>query len=102
MQQSSTCPDDSKTLWQVSKNAEWLETYLVKACGFSGPVKQVVAIPGWRVVETALTNPRVVTGKGAGHAVLQAIDANGEARFSSTQLTRLVAAMEALCRDVEV
>ena len=102
MQQSSTCPDDSKTLWQVRKNAEWLETYLVKACGFSGPVKQVVAIPGWRVVETALTNPRVVTGKGAGHAVLQAIDANGEARFSSTQLTRLVAAMEALCRDVEV
>lgn len=96
------CPDDSKTLWQVRKNAEWLESYLVKECGFSGPVKQVIAIPGWTVVETALTTPRVVTGKCAGDAVLQALDANGETRFSSTQLTRLVAAMEALCRDVEV
>jgi hypothetical protein len=86
----------------VRKNAEWLESYLVKECGFSGPVKQVIAIPGWRVVETALTNPRVVAGKGEGDAVLQALDASGETRFSSTQVTRLVAAMEALCRDVEV
>lgn len=86
----------------MRKNAEWLETYLVKACGFSGPVKQVVAIPGWWVVETDLTTPRVVTGKCAGDAVLQALDSNGGTRFSSTQLTRLVAAMEALCRDVEV
>jgi hypothetical protein len=96
------CPDDSKTLWQVRKNAEWLEAYLLKECGFSFPVKKVIAIPGWNVVEKVLAQPRVVTGRGAGDAVLQALDANAEARFSKSQVERLAAALDALCRDVEV
>lgn len=96
------CRDDSKTLWQVRKNAEWLEAYLLKECGFSFPVKQVVAIPGWNVVERVLGQPRVVRGEKAGDAVLQAIGADGEARFTRDQVKRLVAAMDALCRDVEI
>jgi len=95
-------PDDSKTLWQVRKNAEWLEDYLRKECGVSFPVKQVIAIPGWNVVEKALGQPRVVTGKGAGDAVLQSLDAGAEPRLSKPQVERVSALLETLCRDVEV
>jgi hypothetical protein len=96
------CPNDSKTLWQVRKNAEWIEAYFQKECGFSFPVRQVVAIPGWNVVERVLGQPRVVKGEGAGDAVLQALNTKGEPRFTRDQVSRLVAAMDALCRDVEI
>lgn len=96
------CPDDSKTLWQVRKNAQWLESYLLKECGFSFEVKQVIAIPGWNVVEKVLGQPRVVNGKGAGDAVLQALGVGSEPRFTRSQVERLIAALETLCRDVEV
>ncbi len=96
------CPDDSKTLWQVRKNAEWLEAYLLKECDVSSPVKRVIAIPGWNVVEKALGQPRVVSGKGAGDAVLQALDANGNHRLSPAEIDLVSVALETLCRDVEI
>lgn len=41
-------------------------------------------------------------GEKAGDAVLQALGAEAEARFSRDQVKRLVEAMDALCRDVEI
>jgi hypothetical protein len=95
-------PNDTATLWQVRKNAEWLEGYLLDKCGLAIPVRQVVAIPGWKVDEKVLGQPRVVKGEGAGDAVLQALGTKMEPRFTSDQVKRLVAAMDALCRDVEI
>lgn len=96
------CTNDSKTLWQVRKNAEWLGAYLLRECGLRIEVKQVIAIPGWNVVEKVLGQPRVVKGKGAGDAVLQALEASADAGWSPTQIEKVCIALESLCRDVEV
>lgn len=96
------CPDESKTLWQVRKNAEWLEDHLRNECGFPVSVRTVIAIPGWNVVEKVLGQPRVVSGKGAGDAVLQTFDANADSKMSQAQIKRICLALEALCRDVEI
>lgn len=96
------CPNDSKTLWQVKKNAEWIGDYLQRECGFSVSVKQVIAIPGWNVEETVLGQPRVVSGKGAGDAVVQALGADNATTLSTDQRNRICLALEALCRDVDV
>lgn len=96
------CPNDSKTLWQVKKNAEWIGDYLQRECGFSVSVKQVIAIPGWNVEEAVLGQPRVVSGKGAGDAVVQALGADNATTFSTDQRNRICLALEALCRDVDV
>ena len=94
-------PNDTKTLWQVKANAEWLEQFLLERCGISPTVKRVVAIPGWKVDERVLSQPRVVRGTGAGDAVVQSLDMKAETRFTSKHVDAWVAALDHLCRDVE-
>lgn len=94
-------PNDTKTLWQVRKNAEWIEKFLRGRCDTVPSVKTVVAIPGWKVVERVLDQPRVVSGQGAGDAVVQSLDMKSEPRFNSKQVAAWVTALDQLCRDVE-
>jgi hypothetical protein len=95
------CPNDTKTLWQVKKNAEWLQEYIRQHCQITVPVAQVVAIPGWDVREKVLTVPRVVRGSGVADAVLHAIQASRPALLSPAQIRDVSAALERLCRDVK-
>lgn len=94
-------PNDTKTLWQVQKNAEWIEAFLRDRCGISPSVKKVIAIPGWNVIERVLSQPRVVSGQGAGSAVLKSLEINSEPSFKSKQVDAWFAALDQLCRDVE-
>ena len=97
----ATDADDTKTLWQVKKNAEWLQGYIQGQCQFTLPVAQVVAIPGWDAREKVLTVPRVVRGSGAADAVLHAIQADGPPLLSPAQIREVAKALEKLCRDVK-
>jgi len=94
-------PNDTKTLWQSQKNAAWIEHFILDRCGISTQVKQVIAVPGWNVVERVLGQPRVVRGERAGEAVLQALDFKAETRFSQRQVECWVQALDQICRDVE-
>jgi hypothetical protein len=94
--------DDTKTLWQIQQSAQWLEAHLRAECGITVPVRQVIAIPGWRVNEKVLGQPRVVSGKGVADAVLQAAGAKEAALLSKAQLQDIRGALEKLCRDVEL
>ena len=92
MRNSSSDPTD----------AEWLERFLRERCGISPSVKKVVAIPGWNVIERVLGQPRVVTGYGAGQAVVQSLAMNSEPSFNAKQVSAWVSELDQLCRDVEV
>lgn len=94
-------PNDTKTLDQVRWNAEWLHAFLLRECNVSVPVAQVVAIPGWRVNERTLRQPRVVSGKGVAHAVMQAAAAasNGKV-LNGAELRAIDEALAGRCRDV--
>lgn len=94
-------PNDTKTLWQVKSNAEWIERFLRDHCGTVPSVKTVVAIPGWNVVERVRDQPRVVRGECAGDAVLYCLDIKSEPRFTSKQVAAWVTALGDRCRDVE-
>jgi hypothetical protein len=94
-------PYDTKPLDQVKGNAKWLHDFLLRRCDISVPVAQVVAIPGWKVNERNLGQPRVVSGKGVADAVMQAVAAVGNGQtLGSAELHAIDDALSALCRDV--
>jgi hypothetical protein len=94
-------PHDTKTLDQVKWNAEWLHDFLLRKCDLSVPVAQVVAIPGWKVHEQKLVGPRVVSGRGVGDAVMQAVAAGSNGcSLSRAELCAIADALDELCRDV--
>lgn len=92
--------EDTRTLWQVRKNAEWMSRFVKETCGVSMPVGQVVAIPGWRVDEKVLQNPRVVSGKGVSDAVIQL--AGHEDELSIDAVHQIHEALGNLCRDLSI
>lgn len=93
-------PNDTKTIWQVRKNAENLEHLIRTECGFSVQVKQVIAIPGWMVVEKLVGQPRVVSGKGVSDAVIQCVGDDDSALLSRAQVESIRKMLEVLCKDV--
>jgi hypothetical protein len=94
--------NDTKPIWQVKMNAEWLQSYLKEKCGFHVPVKQVIAIPGWNVDEKVLTQPRVVSGKGAAKAVWSCFDLTVQASLLPSQVKKITSVLDELCRDVNL
>tara|TARA_R110002096_G_scaffold26518_15_gene81806 strand:+ start:550 stop:1479 length:930 start_codon:yes stop_codon:yes gene_type:complete len=94
--------NDTKTLWQVQKNAEWVQTFLRKECHADLSVKKVVAIPGWNVVEKKLGQPRVVSGKGISDAVQQAVNADESPKLTVTKVESIYETLAARCRDVDL
>lgn len=93
--------NDTKTVWQVRKNAEFLQENLSRELGINLPVRQVIAIPGWKVVELKCEQPRIVSGRGVSNAVIQSTQAN-PAGLSREQVDRIGEWLESHCRDVEL
>ena len=95
------CPWDKRTLNQVKRHAQWLRSLILRECGIAIPVAQIVAIPGWKVNESTLGQPRVVSGRGVADAVLQAMNAVGAGRpLSGSELAKITQVLEKRCRDV--
>ena len=63
------------------------------------PVHQVIAIPGWRIKETVLGSPRVVSGRGVSDAVMERAQTESEL-LSPAQIRKIGDGIEQLCRDV--
>lgn len=94
-------PNDTKSVWQVGAAAKWLRRFVREECGIDVPVKTVIAIPGWKVKEKVLTQPRVVSGKGVAAAVDQSANSAGTPAFSRDQRDQIAQALESRCRDTE-
>jgi hypothetical protein len=93
------CPNDTKTLTQISAYGEWLGHFIEGQCHITVPVRQVIAIPGWSVNESVLTVPRVVSGRGVSGAVLSGTQGKPEL-LTPAQIRQIGQAIEGLCRDV--
>ena len=91
---------DTKTLWQVRKNAEWMARFIEETCDLSVSIGQVIAIPGWKVDEKVLKKPRVVSGRGVSDAVVHS--AGVEMALSRDEHKRICDALRSRCRDVSI
>ncbi|MCB1231980.1 MAG: NERD domain-containing protein, partial [Verrucomicrobiae bacterium] len=93
--------NDTKSVWQVGAAADWLRGFVRQECGIDVSVKTVIAIPGWKVKEKILSQPRVVSGKGVAAAVEQAANAISAMPLSRDQREKIRQILESKCRDTQ-
>jgi|GEM_PF-2124550 len=95
--------NDTKTLNQVRRNADWTSQQITRLTGRSLAVHSIVAIPGWQVIEKQLGSLRVVSGNGVTDAIRQLLSTSAaQPPLSSSQFTRVLEHFEQLCRDTEI
>jgi hypothetical protein len=95
--------NDTKTLNQARRNADWTSRVITQLTGRSLAVHSVVAIPGWQVIEKQLGSLRVVSGNGVTDAIRQLLSTSAaQPPLTSSQFTQVVEHFEQLCRDTEI
>ncbi|OYW73215.1 MAG: hypothetical protein B7Z37_22435 [Verrucomicrobia bacterium 12-59-8] len=95
-----TYPDDLKTVQQVKRCARWVADLVREEFGRTIPVQQIIAIPGWEVVPGKCYNPRVLH-PGALEDAFDMMMASQPNVFKPSEIKRLVAKIEILCRDAD-
>lgn len=95
--------NDTQTLRQVRRSAEWVEQQVSHITNRSIRVHSIIAIPGWAVVEKQLGSPRVVSGAGVAAAVRQVLTTSADLPpLPSSQYAKLIQHFDQLCRDTEL
>jgi len=92
--------DDTASVRQVKRCAEWLGKLARDECGHEVPVQQIIAIPGWKVNPGKCYNPRVIN-PGALDAVFETMIHETKPTLKPAEIKRIANKLDALCRDAD-
>jgi hypothetical protein len=87
---------DSDTIPQAVRNTDWLTKFLTKRAGEPITVQPLVVLPGWYIETKGNFPVKVMNAR-----YLEGYLRSQPATLDPAQVSRIVAALEDKCRDVE-